>query len=63
MHPAEAVRQYRQYAGSDRIKLVVVGLLDNDFSIADQLDWDMIDVAGFDLALPHVVAEFVGNND
>lgn len=39
-------------------KLVVVGMTANDVSIADPEDRGMIDVAGFDSAVPTLIADF-----
>ncbi|MBV9110312.1 MAG: TROVE domain-containing protein [Gemmatimonadetes bacterium] len=57
VHPAEALRQYREASGI-AAKLVVVAMASNGFSIADPDDAGMLDVAGFDAATPAVIAEF-----
>jgi 60 kDa SS-A/Ro ribonucleoprotein len=59
MHPAQALQQYRQKMGV-AAKLVVVGMVSNDFSIADPNDGGMLDVVGFDTATPQLMADFMG---
>ncbi len=57
IHPAQALRQYRQRLGI-AAKLVVVGMVSNGFSIADPTDAGMLDVVGFDTATPTILADF-----
>ena len=57
IHPAQALRQYREKTGI-AAKLVVVGMTSNGFSIADPNDAGMLDVVGFDTATPAVIADF-----
>jgi len=57
VHPAQALREYRQRTGI-AAKLVVVGMVSNGFSIADPNDAGMLDVVGFDTATPTVTADF-----
>jgi len=57
VHPYQALRQYREKMGIPA-KLVVVGMTATDFSIADPSDAGMLDVAGFDAAVPSVIADF-----
>lgn len=57
IHPAQALREYRQRTGIPA-KLVVVGMVSNGFSIADPADGGMLDVVGFDTATPSVIADF-----
>jgi 60 kDa SS-A/Ro ribonucleoprotein len=57
IHPAQALRQYRQQTGIGA-KLVVVGMTAAGFSIADPEDAGMMDVVGFDAAAPAVIADF-----
>jgi 60 kDa SS-A/Ro ribonucleoprotein len=56
-HPHQALRRYRERSGIDA-RLVVVGMTANDVSIADPADPGMLDVAGFDAAVPGMVADF-----
>ena len=57
IHPAEALRAYRERMGIPA-KLVVVGMASNGFSIADPNDAGMLDVVGFDTATPQVISGF-----
>jgi 60 kDa SS-A/Ro ribonucleoprotein len=57
VHPAQALRQYRERMGIGA-KLAVVGMASNGFSIADPNDAGMLDVVGFDTATPQVLADF-----
>jgi len=58
VHPAQALREYRERMGIDA-KLIVVGMTATKFSIADPNDPGMLDVVGFDTAVPEVMAAFV----
>ena len=57
IHPAQALRDYRQASGIDA-RLVVVGMVSNGFSIADPADPGMLDVVGFDTATPQLISDF-----
>jgi 60 kDa SS-A/Ro ribonucleoprotein len=57
MHPHQALRRYRDWSGIDA-RLVVVGLTATDFTIADPADPGMLDIAGFDAALPTLLTDF-----
>lgn len=57
VHPHQALRQYRERMGIDA-KLVVVAMTSTGFSIADPNDAGMLDVAGFDSAVPGVITDF-----
>ena len=57
LHPVQALRQYREKTGIPA-KLVVVGMVSNGFTIADPSDAGMLDVVGFDTAVPAVMADF-----
>ncbi|MCL2316010.1 MAG: TROVE domain-containing protein, partial [Actinomycetia bacterium] len=57
VHPYQALRAYRDRMGIPA-KLVVVGMTASDFSIADPTDAGMLDVAGFDAAVPGLIADF-----
>lgn len=59
IHPAQALRDYREQMGIPA-KLVVVGMTSNGFSIADPNDSGMLDVIGFDTATPEVISGFAG---
>lgn len=61
VHPAVALRDYRQKMGLPA-RLIVVGMVSNGFTIADPLDAGMLDVVGFDAAAPAVMADFSQGN-
>jgi 60 kDa SS-A/Ro ribonucleoprotein len=58
IHPAQALRQYRDAFVGDA-KAVVVGMTSNGFTLADPNDRGMLDVVGFDTTVPAVIADFV----
>lgn len=60
VHPSQALRKYRETMGLPA-KLIVVGLTATKFSIADPDDAGMMDVVGFDAAVPEVMADFARN--
>jgi 60 kDa SS-A/Ro ribonucleoprotein len=60
IHPPKALEQYRQKMGIPA-KLVVCGMLGNNFSIADPNDAGMLDVVGFDTNVPLLLADFAKN--
>lgn len=57
-HPVQALRQYRDKMGIPA-KMIVVGMTSNGFTIADPDDAGMMDVVGFDTAVPQVMSDFV----
>jgi 60 kDa SS-A/Ro ribonucleoprotein len=57
VHPHQALRRYRDWSGIDA-RLVVAGLTATDFTIADPADPGMLDIAGFDSALPTLLTDF-----
>jgi 60 kDa SS-A/Ro ribonucleoprotein len=57
IHPAQALRDYRQKTGI-AARLVVVGMVANKFTIADPNDAGMMDVVGFDTSAPEVIRQF-----
>jgi 60 kDa SS-A/Ro ribonucleoprotein len=57
MHPHQALEQYRQATGINA-RLSVVGMTATDFTIADPNDPGSMDVAGFDSAVPQLLADF-----
>ena len=57
IHPHQALRDYRHRMGIDA-KLVVVGMTATEFTIADPSDAGMLDVVGFDAAVPSLITEF-----
>ncbi|MCP5094978.1 MAG: TROVE domain-containing protein [Chloroflexi bacterium] len=58
IHPVQALQQYRRQMGIPA-KLIVVGMVANQFTIADPQDAGMLDVVGFDTATPQVMADFI----
>ena len=56
-HPVQTLREYRKRTGI-KAKLIVVGMVANEFTIADPNDAGMLDVIGFDTATPAVMADF-----
>ena len=59
VHPTVALQNYRNKMGIDA-KLIVMGLVANQFSIADPTDAGQLDVVGFDASVPQVIAQFIG---
>lgn len=57
IHPSQALKQYRK-STNPGAKLAVVGMVANDFSIADPRDGGMMDVVGFDTAAPNLMSDF-----
>ena len=58
IHPIQALQRYRQKTGIGA-KLIVVGMVANEFSIADPRDAGMLDCVGFDTATPQVISQFI----
>lgn len=57
IHPFQALKQYRDKMGIDA-KLVTVGMVATDFTIADPSDAGMLDVVGFDTTAPNLISDF-----
>jgi 60 kDa SS-A/Ro ribonucleoprotein len=57
IHPHQALLQYRERIVSDA-RLIVVGMTATDVSVADSEDPGSLDVAGFDSAVPNLIADF-----
>ena len=57
VHPAQALRDYRKQTGIPA-KMVVAAFVANGLSIADPEDAGMMDVVGFDTAIPQIIADF-----
>jgi 60 kDa SS-A/Ro ribonucleoprotein len=62
VHPTVALQQYRNKMKIDA-KLIVMGMVSNEFSLADPSDAGQLDVVGFDAAVPQVIAQFIGVDD
>lgn len=56
-HPFQALRKYRDAMGIDA-RLVVVATSATEFTIADPNDPGMLDVSGFDAAVPGLISGF-----
>ncbi|KAJ1349341.1 hypothetical protein KIN20_004842 [Parelaphostrongylus tenuis] len=59
VHPYQALRDYRESSGIVDAKLVVVGMTATNFTIADPEDAGMLDIVGFDSAVPTLLHDFV----
>ena len=57
IHPVQALHEYRDKMGIPA-RLIVVGMIANQFTIADPTDGGMLDVVGFDSAAPELMSEF-----
>ncbi|MBL8068939.1 MAG: TROVE domain-containing protein [Armatimonadetes bacterium] len=57
-HPAEAMADYRRKVNRNA-KLVVVAMASNRTSVADPLDPLTLNVVGFDVTVPNLIAQFV----
>lgn len=57
-HPVQALKEYRQKMGIPA-KLIVVGMVSNMYTIADPDDAGMLDVVGFDTAVPNLMSDFI----
>lgn len=57
VHPVQALKAYRDKMGIPA-RLVVVGMVANEFTIADPEDAGMLDVVGFDTATPDLISGF-----
>ncbi|EPB66814.1 TROVE domain protein [Ancylostoma ceylanicum] len=62
VQPYEALREYRKASGITDAKLVVMGMTSTGFTIADPEDAGMMDIVGFDSAVPTLLADFVCGN-
>jgi 60 kDa SS-A/Ro ribonucleoprotein len=57
VHPHQALNDYRQKTGINA-RMSVIGMTATDFTIADPADPGTLDVAGFDSAVPTLLADF-----
>jgi len=58
VHPQVALEQYRRVTGIDA-KLIVVGMVANQLTIADPKDKNTLNLAGFDTSTPELISMFV----
>lgn len=61
-HPVQMLKRYRELSRINA-KLIVVGLIANNFTIADPDDAGMLDVVGFDADAPAIMSGFVGKTE
>lgn len=57
IHPFQALKEYRHHSGIDA-RLIVVALTPTEFTIADASDPGMLDIVGFDSAVPTLISDF-----
>lgn len=57
IHPHRALQEYRKAMGIPA-RLIVVGMVANEISIADPDDAGMLDIVGFDASAPAVMSDF-----
>jgi 60 kDa SS-A/Ro ribonucleoprotein len=57
MHPQVALEQYRKTTGIDA-KLIVIGMVANQLTIADPNDKNTLNLAGFDTSTPELISMF-----
>jgi len=61
--PAETMKRYRRVMKKPESKLIVMGMTSNGFTIADPSDENMLDIVGFDTAVPEMISEFVSPSE
>lgn len=59
IHPSQALVEYRKHQNKPEAKCIVYGMVSNGFSIANPEDPGMLDVVGFDTAVPALVEAFL----
>jgi hypothetical protein len=59
VHPQVALESYRTKANKPNAKLIVVGMTANNLTIADPNDRNTLNLAGFNAAMPEIIAMFV----
>uniref|UniRef100_A0A0N5AN79 TROVE domain-containing protein n=1 Tax=Syphacia muris TaxID=451379 RepID=A0A0N5AN79_9BILA len=62
VHPFQALKDYRRIMDVPDAKLIVMGMTARECSIADPTDAGMLDICGFDSAVPELVRDFVLGN-
>jgi len=58
IHPQVALEEYRRVTGIDA-KLIVIGMVANQLTIADPKDKNTLNLAGFDTSTPELISMFV----
>jgi 60 kDa SS-A/Ro ribonucleoprotein len=61
IHPFQALKSFRVAQQKPLAKNVVVGMVANNFSIADPSDHGMLDVVGFDAGCPNLISDFINS--
>jgi 60 kDa SS-A/Ro ribonucleoprotein len=61
IHPFQALKSFRAAQQKPLAKNVVVGMVANNFSIADPSDHGMLDVVGFDAGCPNLISDFINS--
>lgn len=59
VHPQVALENYRKHANKPNAKLIVIGMTANCLTIADPNDRNTLNLAGFNAAMPEIIAMFV----
>jgi 60 kDa SS-A/Ro ribonucleoprotein len=59
MQPSQALKQYRKHRGQDDVRLIVMGMVSTQFTIADPKDPYSLDIVGFDSNVPALVTDFI----
>jgi 60 kDa SS-A/Ro ribonucleoprotein len=59
IQPVEALRNFRREMNVPDAKLIVVGMVSTNFTIADPTDKFMMDFVGFDSSAPTLMADFI----
>ncbi|KAK2152351.1 hypothetical protein LSH36_330g00010, partial [Paralvinella palmiformis] len=62
IHPVTALRKYRTGMNKEHARLIVCSFSANKLTMADPEDAGMLDIAGFDLAVPQIIQNFVKGN-
>ena len=57
VHPHEALRRYNKVMGKNS-KMIVIAMTPTKFTIAEPGNPNMLDISGFDAAIPQLVANF-----
>jgi 60 kDa SS-A/Ro ribonucleoprotein len=58
-HPYQSLNRYRKLRGK-QTKLIGVGMVANEFTMAEPGDVNSLNVVGFDASVPQVISNFVG---
>ena len=59
VHPHQALKNYRKAMDIPNAKLIVMGMVATEFTIADPEDKNMLDIVGFDTAVPELIRSFI----